>query len=328
MTDVDILVFGATAFSIVWQAKKWPTTGQYLPATSCTMDIGGRAASQSLAAAKLGAKVALITRLGTDDYGNEYLECLQTNNIKTEFVTMCDNASTAVYQKTITENGVTETFFDGAINLLCKNDLENAKTLLCEAKVLICQQEVPTDLTLYALRKFKGISILNASPHVTVDTTELLKSASIICLNGTEATQLVEIENIVTPRDCIGALDKIIGKGAKAAIILLGPIGCVYALNGLPARCIHVPIVGVLNMELHTFTDAFIGALAYLMTNYPKAEFHQKVGGATELAGRLIELAELEKLSDPDMPVINKKLDLNINLYTQCYQWENLTRND
>lgn len=68
----------------------------------------------------------------------------------------------------------------------------------CILKILICQFETPLNATLEALRAFNGISILNAAPAVEDIPVDLIKSATILCLNETEAAITTGSEQIST----------------------------------------------------------------------------------------------------------------------------------
>lgn len=76
----------------------------------------------------------------------------------------------------------------GANDALTFNDLDKASSLFETSKVLICQLETSLDVTLEALKRFKGISILNGAPAIENLDIEFLKNASMFCVNETEAT--------------------------------------------------------------------------------------------------------------------------------------------
>ncbi|XP_037928140.1 ribokinase-like [Teleopsis dalmanni] len=323
MKAIEIVGFGSAAMQISWIANDWPNINEEVFGNSSRIDFGGKAAGQITAASKIGAKVALIANLGDDRFGKKYLDYMRNNEVHTDFVTICAETLTGINQMTTTEDGVRQGLvFEGATNLLDQTDIEKAKSLLCEAKAFICQQDVAIEATQFALRRFRGVTILNVAPNVFEKYLDMLRVANIVCCDAIEAGELLNKERVVTPKQCIEALGYIIEKGARLAIITLGSIGTVYADNTLPLRCIYVPVQNITDVDLTLFTNSFIGAYAHLTINYPEHDVHQKVGAANELAARLIDSDTMEKIDTKTEPSFNRKMNLQINLNQKCYAWE------
>lgn len=115
------------------------------------------------------------------------------NNVCTKHVGTVEGEVTGVAQISVSDNGDNQiVIVPGANNTLCPADIENAKDMVDNAKVVVCQLETPIKTTLSALRRCKGISILNASPAPLETTLDLFTLPSILCINEVEAASMTK----------------------------------------------------------------------------------------------------------------------------------------
>ena len=70
----DIVVIGASVMDMVAYVDKMPAISETVLGNSFGMSFGGKGANQAVCAAKLGAKVTMITKLGQDAIGDNYVE--------------------------------------------------------------------------------------------------------------------------------------------------------------------------------------------------------------------------------------------------------------
>lgn len=181
-------------------AERLPLVGETLEGHTFSTGFGGKGANQSVAAARLGARVALIAKLGEDYWAYKYEEQLLREGVIITHVKRCHGSVTGIAQIMVANNGENHiVIVPGANKLLGLQDIVAAKSMFAEAKILLCQLEVPVEGTLAAMKCFKGLTILNAAPALKDTPKELLESADILCLNETEAalmTQRAQISNI------------------------------------------------------------------------------------------------------------------------------------
>lgn len=176
-----------------------PKAGETLHGVKFTNGFGGKGANQCVAASRLGAKAAMIAKLGTDSWGEKYVRHLKEENINVDFVKQCDGECTGIAQIVVSSEGENHiVIVTGANNKLDSKDVTEARTLFENSKVLLCQLETPLKGTIDALKTFKGISILNAAPALKETPVELLKAATILCVNETEAALICQMEDIQT----------------------------------------------------------------------------------------------------------------------------------
>ena len=71
MNPVDVFVIGACNIDLIAYAPRMPAWGETLHGTRFRMGFGGKGANQAVMAAKLGAQVTMLTKLGRDTFGAE-----------------------------------------------------------------------------------------------------------------------------------------------------------------------------------------------------------------------------------------------------------------
>ncbi|EDW13128.2 uncharacterized protein Dmoj_GI21538 [Drosophila mojavensis] len=269
--ELDVLVFGSSNIDYITYVNDLPRSGETVFAMHRERCYGGKGANQCVAAAKLGARCALISKLGNDKLGAEYLEYLKELEINVDHVEMMDGQSTGLTEINVAENAQNMNIVLSGANLMLKaTDASNAKKLFRHSKVLLCQLETDEKAVLYALNHFKGVSILNASPAHPDMNLELIKAPTILCCNRLEAAQLTNREQIDSLQDAKAAATDLIEMGAKSVIITMGDMGAIYLSSSEPDLCTQCPAAPVRYLaDTSGASDAFLGSLAYHISIYP-----------------------------------------------------------
>lgn len=174
-----------------------PLHGETIEGHTFSTGFGGKGANQCVAAARLGARTALIAKLGNDYWSHKYEEQLLREGVLIKHVKRCPDTVTGIAQIVVANNGENHiVIIPGANKLLDESDVIEAEQFFSQAKVLLCQLEVPIEGTLAAIKSFKGISILNAAPAIKEMPLELLQNPDIICLNETEAAIITKRSHV------------------------------------------------------------------------------------------------------------------------------------
>jgi ribokinase len=100
--DLDVVVLGSAREDLVVRVPRLPAAGETLAGELLAREPGGKALRQAIAAARLGARVALVTRVGADRDGDEILARLRAEGIRTEHVARATDARTALGSSTRT----------------------------------------------------------------------------------------------------------------------------------------------------------------------------------------------------------------------------------
>ena len=89
----DILVIGSLNADLVVRTPRFPQPGETISGDDLQTFPGGKGANQAVAAARLGASVSMLGRVGKDNFGDFLLENLKSNKVDTKLVQR-DDAST------------------------------------------------------------------------------------------------------------------------------------------------------------------------------------------------------------------------------------------
>ncbi|XP_055914001.1 ribokinase [Eupeodes corollae] len=305
---MEVLVFGSAIVDFICYVPRLPKAGETLHGTSFATGFGGKGANQCVAAAKLGAKTAIIAKVGGDAWGKTYLDHLQKENVNTDHVQICSDETTGIAQICVAEGGENNiVIVAGANELLSENDVNKALDLFTESKVLICQLESSIEATIVALREFKGISILNGAPALENTPSELLEYSKIFCVNETEAALMTGFP-INSLGDSRAALLRMIEMGANTVIITLGKHGAVYMKKTNTQEIVHIPAQKIEKVIDTTGAgDSFIGALAFYLARFPDFPLHQQIGGACAVASFSVQFPGTQS-SFPDAQKVHTDL--------------------
>ena len=265
MTAPKVCVVGAANIDLISYVPRMPHLGETLHGTEFRMGYGGKGANQAVMAAKLGAAVTMVTKLGRDVFGEGTLDNFRTWGVDTSFVTSTDEASSGVapiFVDPAGDNAIV--IVTGANDLLTAHEIESARPAMAEAGVVVCQLEIPVDTTLAALRvaRSEGTrTVVNPAPARADLPDELLQLSDVFCPNQGEAA-LITGRQVETLDDASAAATTLMERGAGSVVVTLGDRGCLVA-TGDGAK--QVPGVSVEAVDSTGAGDAFVGALAYLL---------------------------------------------------------------
>lgn len=224
---------------------------------------GGKGANQAVAAARMGARVTMVGRVGADAYGTELRSVLSREGVDLTAVRAAAGISTGVALITVDESGGENTIVvaGGANQRVSKEDVEGVAGLIRSADVLLMQLEVPLEAVAAAAKLAHAAGrrvVLNAAPAQPLPP-DLLNAVDVLIVNQGEAAQ---IAGASTDSDPIDLAKRLQAKGVRAVVITLGAEGALVAEGGatnqLPsARVDVVDTVGA--------GDAFCGSLAAML---------------------------------------------------------------
>uniref|UniRef100_A0A1B0AFE2 Ribokinase n=1 Tax=Glossina pallidipes TaxID=7398 RepID=A0A1B0AFE2_GLOPL len=289
--NTDVVSYGSINVDNICYVNRFPKTGETVHADKFETGFGGKGANQCVAAARLGANTALVAKVGNDNWGADYLKKLRSEKVNVDYVKQCAGLPTGFAQITVSKEGNNQIIIvNGANAELNRADVCAAKHLFENSKVLLCQLETPIEGTLAALHSFKGISILNAAPALKDMPVDLIKAASILCVNETEAALITKRVDITDVQQAENAAKELLDMGAKCVIITLGAKGAIYADNNENFQCTHIAANQVGNVVDTTGAgDSFLGALAYHMTKHSKMDMRSHIAFACRAAAFSIQ---------------------------------------
>jgi ribokinase len=252
-----ILVVGSINMDLVVRVPRHPQIGETILGGSFATFPGGKGANQAVAAARLGAEVKMIGRVGKDAFGEALLETVARDGVDTSFLFRDPDAASGVALITVDEAGRnTIVVAAGANARLTADDVVSAEAAFRGASVLVMQLEIPlpvVEKSIRLARKHDLKIILNPAPAQSLPDG-LLSSVDYLIPNQNELALLAGNENSLD--SSVQALQM---RGATCLIVTLGEQGVLVA-RGSERR--HIPAYKVTAVDTVAAGDAFVGAFA------------------------------------------------------------------
>jgi ribokinase len=256
-----IAVVGSLNMDLVTRTERRPQPGETLLGESFAMFVGGKGLNQAIAAARSGAHVRMIGRIGRDDFGAQLLRTLEAEQIDTSYVTHDDETGSGVATIVVDGSGDnTIIVVSGANWRLSPADVERAADAIATADALVMQLESPLDAVVRAaeIAHAAGVRVLLNPAPARALPDELLRLVSVITPNETEARLLTGFES-ADDASAEQAARALLARGVGAAVLTLGGRGALL-VDG--ERVVRVPGYSATVVDTTAAGDAFCGALA------------------------------------------------------------------
>jgi len=259
-----ICVVGSAMIDLIAYTPRLPRMGETLVGTAFKQGFGGKGSNQAVMAAKLGAAVTMVVRLGADDYGRATLENYRQQGISTHWVVEDLVHASGVAPITVGADGHnTVIIVPGANEALAADDVQAASAAIREAAAVICQCEVPDapNIAAFQIARAHGVrTILNPAPARPLPP-DLLALTDLLVPNETEAELLTGLP-VSSDEEAAAAASALQRLGVPQVIITLGARGALVAAG---AHVFQVPPVPVAAVDTTGAGDAFTGSLAYYL---------------------------------------------------------------
>src|SRR6476646_7605450 len=145
----NILVVGSLNADLVVRAPRFPQPGETISGNDLQIIPGGKGANQAVAAARQGAAVSMVGRVGVDSFGPELINNLKRNNVDTSGVQIDAGSSTGTAIIVVDSNGQNSIVLSpGGNGRVSEADLERLS--FPEYNLLLLQLEVPIGTVLSA----------------------------------------------------------------------------------------------------------------------------------------------------------------------------------
>lgn len=262
-----IVVVGSLNMDLVVRAPRHPEPGETLLGGPFQTFPGGKGANQAVAAARLGAPVRIIGRVGPDAFGETLLATARRDGVDTTHVRRDETAATGVALITVADSGQnTIVVAPGANGQVTPADVDAAAEAFAGAAVLLVQLECPLPAVIRAAqlaRDRQALVVLNPAPARPLPEA-LLKLTDLLAPNESELAALAG------GADVAAGAAQLRAAGVRTVIVTRGERGVYYesadARGELPAH--PVPVV-----DTTAAGDAFLGGLAVaLAEGRPLAE--------------------------------------------------------
>jgi len=256
-----IVVVGSSNTDMVVKAERLPAPGETVLGGTFIMAAGGKGANQAVAAARLGADVVFVGKVGDDIFGRQAVESLKREGSDTSCV-MTD----AVYPSGVALIAVDDrgenciVVASGANGNLLPTELAASEEEIKNAALVLMQLEIPLETVEYVaeLATANGVMvILNPAPACALPN-DLLRKVAILAPNQKEAEMLTGVR-IADQGSAERAAAALAGKGVRTVIITLGAEGALLLDKG-KFDWVAAPLVTA--VDTTAAGDVFCGAVA------------------------------------------------------------------
>jgi ribokinase len=255
----DILIVGSMNADLVVRAPRFPQPGETISGEDLKIIPGGKGANQAVAAARQGASVAMVGRVGSDSFGPELINNLKQNNINASHVQIDSESATGTATIIVDANGQNSIVLSpGGNGKMSPADVDGVS--FSGHKLLLLQLEIPVKTVLAAAKRAKedGLRVLlNPAPAIPLPN-ELISLPDFILPNESELSLLTDqpINDIASAEKAARAL---LERGAQNVIVTLGAKGALI-VTGTQVTRVDTYEVDV--VDTTAAGDAFIGGFA------------------------------------------------------------------
>ena len=265
--DTKILVVGSANMDMVITAPHFPQPGETIAGYGFMPNHGGKGANQAVAAARLGAKVAFVGKVGNDQFGQAMKDMMCQEGIDVSALSVASQIPTGVALITTVPSGENTIVIEpGANAQLTPEDVEQAEELFEDAGIVLMQLETPVTTLIKAAELAKqhgAYVVLNPAPApVTPLPDALLQHVDLLIPNETEAAAISGTE-VVTTDDVPGAMERLHSMGIKNVIITLGSKGAYASVEG---SIMKVEAEKVEAVDTTAAGDTFCGAVCVALS--------------------------------------------------------------
>jgi ribokinase len=254
---------GSYVTDLAFRTPKLPAWGETCLGNSFHMGPGGKGSNQAVAAARAGARVRLMSKVGDDEFGDMARAMWKSEGIDASYVSSTATATGAaaiILDQGSGENAIVVA--PGACYEVSSDEVHNATGFFERASVLLAQLELPVDAVGSGhsqAQSQRAITVLNPAPARPDLPGYILADWTFLTPNETEAEVLTGI-GVDSLADAERAADVLLSRGNRAVVITLGARG---ALLKTASTTHHVPAFDTGRVVDTTGAgDAFNGAFA------------------------------------------------------------------
>jgi ribokinase len=292
-----IVVVGSLNMDLIINAPRIPAPGETIIGHGFHTAAGGKGANQAVAAARLGAQVSMVGRVGNDAYGQTQLSNLAADGVDTTFVKVDPETHTGVALITVDDAGENSIVVSSGANWqVGVADVDDAEAAVTSADMLLLQLETQAEVVDRAVElaaRHAVPVVLNPAPARPV-RPELLRRVTYLIPNESETALLADqpVANLESAQDAARRLRQM---GVGTVVLTLGGQGAFLIAEGQEE---HVPAFPVKVVDTTAAGDAFVAGFAVAVAS------GQPLLEAVRFAAAAGALATTQLGAQPSLPAL------------------------
>ena len=304
METPSVIVVGSANLDVVVPVPHHPVTGETVMGGDHVLVPGGKGANQAVAAARQGAKVAFVGRVGDDDTGRTLRASMDRAGVGTTHLLVDAEAPSGIALIGVdTDGDNTIVVSPGANARVRLDDIANASDDLANALVVLLQLEIPIDVVDAAANAAAGTVILNPAPApstIAALPLSLLNRVDVLVPNAIELAQLAgselheDIDELATMAQGLGVETVVVTRGSAGALIVTA------------SNVLVVPAPNITPVDTTGAGDSFCGALAAALAS------GAVIDDAVQRAVHAGAIAATRSGAQPSMPTATE-VDASLN---------------
>lgn len=256
MSAPTVAVVGSFMMDHIAYVERRPEPGETVRGTSFVLSEGGKGYNQAVAAARAGAAVRMIGRVGDDDLGARFRNQLANEHIEVAGVSIDEHSGTGVGLPVVDRAGENAiVIIPGANDQVTEAMIDAAADLITSSDVLLLQLEIPQAVAVHAARLAKAAGVmvmLNPAPADAIDAFKGL--VDIVVPNRSELEALAPAASIEESAAALSA-----SLGGSRVIVTLGAHGALVVDGD---QSLRIPTVPVEAVDTTGAGDSFCGNVA------------------------------------------------------------------
>ena len=260
MKKAKIVVVGSFNADITALTPKFPVGGETIMGKSISFGAGGKGTNQAVSAAKNGAEVVMVSKIGTDVLSDIARKTYSEAGIDSAYVVTTDKAPTGSAVIEVSEESGENKIIvlPGANALLSAADVASAREKIAECDIVLTQLETSHESVETALRlakEYGKTSVLNPAPYADIPES-WFDLTDYFIPNETETEYFTGVK-VLDEKSAKKAAVVLLSKGVKNVIITMGKKGAFFC-NG--KESFTVPSTGNKAVDTTGAGDCFCGA--------------------------------------------------------------------
>lgn len=300
-----LIVFGSINMDLNMRVKQFPEAGETVLSSVYTTTPGGKGANQAFAAARYGAKTALVGKVGDDGNGLRILNNLKRHGVMTSGVAKSEDYPTGMAMVLKEKEAKSRIIVASGANAMVSAE-QAPSEILHKDNVLLVQMELPLEQSAIVMKRAKQNGapvIMNLAPALSIPK-ELLSLVDYLIVNQIEARQIAKKFGMEPEKDMAELARKLAMDGKVTVIVTMGESGVVASDKA--GKTTKLKAIDIKAVDVSGAGDCFCGTFAACLHEGKRFEEALKI---SNVAGGLSCLKPGAMDSYPYLEEIEKELE-------------------